>query len=270
MKVLVALIIVFILAGFSHEQAQERTPSAERITVSSRGQSKSDTAKNKMPVLVELFTSEGCPTCPPAEKVLAFLQTAQPNPEAEIITLALHVDYWNRGGWTDRFSSPLFSQRQEIYKDKFKAPAVYTPQMVVDGSRYFVGSNTDEARKAISQAAKEPKANIEIFNTANNLKIKITDIPKHENAAVFMAIAEDDLVTEVSKGENGGLTLKHSAVVRQLKPLGRLLSTDNHFEIEATLDADPQWKKQDLKFVVFLQEIHSRKILGVAKFLLDK
>jgi hypothetical protein len=226
---------------------------------------KGSPSKNKTPVLVELFTSEGCATCPPAERNLALLEKEQPNPDAEIITLALHVDYWNGFGWTDEFSSPIFSQRQEIYGNKFKIVSVYTPQMVVDGSRHFVGSNLGEAQKIISEAAKTPKAAVELSLASDILKVKISDVPKHEMASVYLAIAEDNLQTDVKKGENGGRTLQHASVVRTLKPLGRILSENNSFEIETALNIQPNWKKQDLKLVVFLQENQSRKVLGVTK-----
>ena len=221
------------------------------------------TSSSKIPVLVELFTSEGCATCPPAERVLAVLQKEQSNPDAEIITLALHVDYWNRGGWTDQFSSPIYSQRQEIYGDKFKIASVYTPQMVVDGTRQFIGSNIEEANKVISEAAKTTKANVELSFSNEKLKVKISGVPKHENAAVFVAIAEDELSTDVSKGENGGRTLQHNSVVRILKPIGRLLAQENNFEMEFLPETIENWKQENLKYVVFLQENQSRRILGV-------
>lgn len=222
-------------------------------------------AKSRPAVLVELFTSEGCATCPPADRNLALLDKEQPNPDAEIITLALHVDYWNRLGWTDAFSSPLYSQRQQIYGTKFKIGQIYTPQMVVDGSSHFVGSNLGEAQKTISEAAKSPKANVELSSSEDKLKVKVSDIPKHESAAVFLAVAEDNISTDVKKGENGGRTLQHTSVVRELKPIGRILPHENEFEAEAVLQINPNWKRENLKTVVFVQENQSRKILGVAK-----
>ena len=98
-------------------------------------------SNKKSPVLVELFTSEGCSSCPPADTALAFLEKEQPFMQAEIITLALHVDYWNNLGWRDEYSSPLYSQRQTVYVQKLKLDSTYTPQMIVDGRLQFVGSN---------------------------------------------------------------------------------------------------------------------------------
>lgn len=157
-----------------------------------------------MPVLVELFTSEGCSSCPPADRVLTQLEKEQPNPNAEIITLALHVDYWDSLSWKDEYSSAMFSQRQTVYGQKFQLGSIYTPQMVVDGQTQFVGSNLETANKAITDNAKNAKATIELANADNNLKIKISDAPKHENATVFLAITEDNLASNVRGGENSG------------------------------------------------------------------
>lgn len=264
MKAFLYFIAIFSLYGFIACFAQ--TPSNGVSTINSAGEPiTAATVKNKTPVLVELFTSEGCATCPPADKILAMLDKEQPNPDAEIITLALHVDYWNRAGWTDEFSSPLYSQRQEIYGDKFKIASVFTPQMVVDGSRHFVGSNLGEAQKVISESAKTPKAKVELSAADDKLKVKISDLPKHENAAVFLAIAESNLSNNVKRGENAGRLLEHSSVVRELKPLGRILAEQKEFDVEVVLQLQPNWKKGNLKAVVFVQENQSRKILGVTQ-----
>ncbi len=116
----------------------------------------------RSPVIVELFTSEGCSSCPPADKVLAELENTQPVAGAEIIALSEHVDYWNYIGWSDPFSSEAFSARQGAYASVFNNDGVYTPQMVVDGQAEFVGSNSEKARTAIARLAKIPKAEVTI------------------------------------------------------------------------------------------------------------
>jgi hypothetical protein len=220
-------------------------------------------AANKTPVLVELFTSEGCSSCPPADRALAFLEKEQPISPAEIITLAMHVDYWNRLGWTDEFSSPLFSQRQELYAQRFKQADVYTPQMVVDGSEQFTGSDSAKATKSILDAAKSPKAGVELSVDGDKLKVKIPNMPEHENASVFLAIAEDNLISSVKRGENSGKTLEHVSVVRELKSIGNVAPQDKSFETEAVFQLQPNWKKENLKLVVFVQGNQNRKIYGV-------
>jgi hypothetical protein len=221
--------------------------------------------QSKSPVLVELFTSEGCSSCPPADTALAFLDKEQPFMQAGIITLALHVDYWNRLGWKDEFSSPLFSQRQTVYAQKLKLDSAYTPQMIVDGRIQLVGSNMGEASKAILEAAKSPKANIEISLDGDILKIKITGAPKHEEASVFLAVTENNLASNVKSGENAGKNLAHTSVVRELRPIGKLEDKSDSFEQQTSVAKNPQWNAENINYVVFVQENESRKIIGTAR-----
>jgi hypothetical protein len=185
--------------------------------------------------------------------------------QVEIITLALHVDYWNRLGWRDEFSSPLYSQRQTVYAQKLKLDSAYTPQMIVDGRIQFVGSNLGEASKAILEAAKSPKANIETSLDGDVLKIKITGAPKHEDASVFLAVAENNLASNVKSGENAGKNLAHTSVVRDLRPIGKLEAKSEAFEQQTTVARNPQWNAENTSYVVFVQENESRKIIGTAK-----
>lgn len=176
----------------------------------------------------------------------------------------MHVDYWNRLGWSDPFSSAKFSERQGFYSNTFNLGGVYTPQMIVDGAWQFVGGNSDETRKAINQAVKAPKANIELsVAPENKLKVKISAIPEHAFSNVFVAIAEDNLSTSVKNGENGGRTLLHDSVVRELRTIGKIAEKDDQFEIETTLQIQPAWKKDNLKAVVFVQTEKGSRIIGV-------
>ena len=223
----------------------------------------------KTPVLVELFTSEGCSSCPPADRVLAQLEREQTNTDVEIITLALHVDYWNYLGWKDEFSAAMYSQRQSGYAEQFKLDSIYTPQMVVDGQTQFVGSNLGTAQKAIGEAAKMSKTNIELSTAENKLKVKISDLSAGENSYVWLAIAEDDLKTSVKRGENSGKTLAHVSVVREMKLLGNLASTDRNFETEVGFKLLPDWKKENVKFVAFVQGEKTKRIFAVNKYKLN-
>ncbi len=259
----IILIILSFIAFFSACSMQnvESMPIVTEQNPAAKDQNKD---KKKQPVLIELYTSEGCSSCPPADKALAFLEKEQPYMQAEIITLALHVDYWDRLGWKDEFSSPLYSQRQTVYAQKLKLDSTYTPQMIVDGHTQFVGSNLGEAGKAITEAAKSPKANIEAaFNNENTLQIKIFAVPKHEAATVFLAIAEDNLSSKVKRGENTGKNLEHISVVRELKAIGKIEANSDRFEQEAAFTLKPEWKKENLKYVIFVQENESRRILGI-------
>ena len=253
-----------IIFSFSACSMQNKTVTAQTAPSKPNQSNKTLETKSRTPVLVELFTSEGCSSCPPADRVLAQLEKEQ-SVDAEIITLALHVDYWNYLGWKDEFSSAAFSQRQNGYAERFKIDSIYTPQMIVDGQTEFVGSNLGTANKAITDAAKNQKAAIEISNANDKLKVKISDIPAHDDSYVWLAIAEDNLKTNVRRGENSGKTLDHVSVVRELKLLGNLAVADKIFENETALSFNSAWKKENLKFVVFVQGKNSKKIFGVKK-----
>jgi hypothetical protein len=255
---LVGLVAVIFLNSSVTAQKKEvsKTQSAENPTV-----------KNKKPVLVELFTSEGCSSCPPADRVLAQLEKEQPNSDAEIITLEMHVDYWNYLGWKDEFSLAHFGERQGGYASHFGLDSNYTPQMVVDGQKEFVGSNYKNATNAIAEAVKNEKAPVEIsaetLTGKINFKIKSTDIAKHDESYIWLVITEDNLTNSVSRGENAGRTLSHTSVVREMKLIGNLLSADEKFEIETIVNLQPNWNKKNLKFVVFVQGKQSKKVFAL-------
>ena len=145
--------------------------------------------------------------------------------------------------------------------------------MIVDGSAQFTGSDGAKASKEIQEAAKNQKATLELSidggSGADKLKIKISDLPAgRENASVFLAIAEDNLATNVRRGENSGKTLEHVSVVRELKSIGNLGAPDKSFEAEIVFQLQPNWKKENLKFVVFVQGNQNRKIYGVNRIAL--
>ncbi|CAN5286476.1 hypothetical protein BH20ACI1_BH20ACI1_06610 [soil metagenome] len=237
------------------------------VSLTTAQTNKNMTARNKTPVLVELFTSEGCSSCPPADKVLTKLEKEQPNSDAEIITLEMHVDYWNYLGWKDEFSIPHFGQRQGGYASFFGLDSNYTPQMVVDGQREFVGSNYKNAANAIAEAVKNPKAAVEISVEISakkiNFKIKSADISKHDESYIWLAVTEDDLANNVRRGENAGRTLSHTSVVREMKLIGNLLPADKNFNIETAVNLQPNWNKKNLKFVVFVQGKQSKKVFAL-------
>jgi hypothetical protein len=220
---------------------------------------------DRQAVLVELFTSEGCSSCPPADRALAFLEKQQPVTKAEIVTLAFHVDYWDRLGWKDRFSSPLFSRRQEGYAHAFKLGSNYTPQMVVDGAAEFVGSDTGRASTEILKATGSSKADVVVVRHGEHASVKIASAPDHRESTVFAAIAEDGVSTRVEGGENSGKTLEHVSVVRELKTLGTLNPGQTEFQSEVDVKAPSDAKKESLKVVVFVQENGSRRVLGVGR-----
>ena len=219
----------------------------------------------RTPVIVELFTSEGCSSCPPADALLSHLEKTQPVAGAEVIALGEHVDYWNHGGWADRFSSSQFSARQSGYSTAFRKDTVYTPQMIVDGRTEFVGSDDDAARTAIAQAARMPKAQVSVTQTGDALSVRVDHLPpsaKNEPAEVMLAITEDGLSSSVGGGENAGRRLAHSAVVRQLMPIG--VVSGGVFTAAPSVKAF-LGRRGKLNAVVFVQERGSRRIIGAGE-----
>lgn len=232
----------------------------------------------KTPVIVELFTSEGCSSCPPADVLLLQLEDKQPIAGAEIIALSEHVDYWNRLGWTDPYSSAFFSQRQSEYSRAFGLDDIYTPQMVVDGRTQFVGSNSKRAREAITEAVKTPKANVTIARSVkpqtNEIAviIKVEDLPEvsaGDSAEVMLVITESNLNSSVLRGENSGRKLAHTAVVRQFKFISKIDPAKNNFSAAQTVALEKGWKQENIKVVAFVQERGSRRILGAASVKLN-
>jgi len=218
----------------------------------------------KKSVLVELFTSEGCSSCPPADRTLAFLKKEQPVAGADVITLAYHVDYWNYIGWTDRFSSPQFSRRQESYTGKFALDSIYTPQIIVDGNAQFTGSDGGRAAGEIGKAAETRKGTAALSLTNGELKAAFADLPPTEGATVHLAIAEDDLSSDVERGENRGSKLQHVSVVRELRDIGKIGAGLSGGEASAKVEFKPEWKKANLHLVVFAQDEKTKNILAVA------
>ncbi len=165
----------------------------------------------RAPVLVELFTSEGCSSCPPADRILEQLDT-------RVVVLSEHVDYWNHLGWKDRFSSHAFTQRQEDYARLLHVDGPYTPQMVFDGSAECNGSDGARAVQMLTVAARRPKAVVRIARTASGLQVDVMGAPRP--ADVYLAIADNSAESQVGAGENHGRLLRHVAILRTLRKLG--------------------------------------------------
>jgi hypothetical protein len=215
-------------------------------------------------VVVELFTSEGCSSCPPADELLGRLRQDLSAKNIQVIPLGFHVDYWNSLGWKDRFSSAEFSRRQERYAQSLSVDGPYTPQMVVDGAVQFVGSDSGQAKRAISQqASQQALAEVKISAAGTNqLRVQVKALAATKEGNVMLAITEDNLATQVGSGENGGRTLHHAAVVRELRQLGLL--HEGSFEASIPLKLEKEWKREDLRAVVFVQEGATGKIRGAA------
>jgi hypothetical protein len=212
------------------------------------------------PVLVELFTSEGCSSCPPADRFLEQLDKVQPLAGVQVVVLSEHVDYWNHDGWVDPFSSAEFTNRQQEYDTRLKSEP-FTPQMVVDGSRQCVGSSVMEAGAAIRAAAGEPKLTIRIVpgSHAGFVSVEVDGSAGPHRADVYAALAEDG-ESSVLAGENRGAKLHHVAIVRKLRKLGKLDKASS-FRGEISIDSFAGGR-----LVAFVQEPDDGPVLGTALY----
>ena len=220
------------------------------------------------PVIVELFTSEGCSSCPPADQLLARLEKAQPVPEAEIIVLGEHVDYWDHLGWKDRFASHLFTERQQDYAASLGVEDVYTPQMVVNGQAELNGADAQRAIKEIRRAAASPHSSVALLlKNPSELALTVTQFPAgSKNVEILLAITEDALASDVRKGENAGRQLTHTGVVRSLVSIARLDARKSpDFTSDLPLRLLDGWNRQNLDAVVLVTDRGKRRIIGAAK-----
>ena len=221
----------------------------------------------RTPVLVELFTSEGCSSCPSADALLARLQHDQPVPNSDIIVLEEHVDYWDSLGWHDRFSAHQFTNRQTQYVRRLRLDSPYTPQMIVDGTDQFTGNDTAHALRAITHAARTPKIALMLsaltFDGAH-VAGEVSVTPSASSLAksdLYAAVVESMASTQVQRGENGGRTLQHVSVVRVLQRIGRpadATATPLKFSLNTPRDTS----SENLRVVVFIQRADQDAILG--------
>ena len=232
----------------------------------------------RVPVLVELFTSQGCSSCPPADELLIRLDEQQPVAGALVIPLSEHVEYWNRLGWRDPFSAPTFTQRQREYGDALATRALYTPQMVVDGRMEFVGSQREIAQQTIARAAAAPKAEIALIRTdsgGNPVTVEVTISGVSRLGALgdtdlWLAVTEEGLATDVRRGENAHRRLRHAAVVRRLEQIETLPTPiPDRLTAAAQVALEPEWQVRSLRLVAFLQERKSRRVLGANQLRLE-
>src|SRR5260370_1458168 len=226
----------------------------------------------RVPVVLELFTSEGCSSCPPADALLARLEAQQPIAGAEIIALEEHVDYWDHQGWTDPFSSGQWTQRQRVYAAGFADHGVYTPELVVNGRTGFVGSHQGDAYRAIASAVSQPRTDISVSLVKSDkhdherarVEIgKLQGAQQGDVAEVWLAITETALHSSVTSGENTGHDLHHAPVARWFHKAGAIdPNAAPSFVGESDLKLDSAWKRNNLRVVAFMQEKRSRHILG--------
>ena len=208
------------------------------------------------PVVVELFTSQGCNSCPPADALLEEL-TSQPG----VITLSLHVDYWDYIGWHDPYASPVMTERQQSYARSLRSPYVYTPQILVDGQVHLVGSHRDKVRQAIDKAAKRGKpVDVQVIRNGGDKIVIPAGHAPDDGATVWLAIYDGVHETDVRKGENAGQAIRNVHVVRELVDLGTWIGE----AMEIPLDLSAAAAQGRAGCAVLVQQGRTGPILGAA------
>ena len=226
-------------------------------------------AEPRTPVLVELFTSEGCSDCPPADTLLGKLDRIQPVRDAQLVVLSEHVDYWNDIGWKDPYSSHEFSVRQGDYAHRFRLDGPYTPQMVVDGETQFVGSDERRAIETIDCAVKAAKVPVRLSSVhleGSTVAVRVesgavASPGSSGSAKVLVALADDSDQTIVTRGENAGRTLNHVAVVRTLTQVGTI-DPGGAFSRNVKVSTENA-NTRNSRVVAIVQERATGRILGV-------
>ena len=209
--------------------------------------------------VLELFTSEGCSSCPPADEILRGVAN-----QDNVFALSFHVTYWNKLGWKDAFSQKMFDERQYAYGRLMQSNGVYTPQLVVNGSEEFVGSRKSQTEKSIEKALSQTvEVGIFLNKTLENnaLKAHYKLAGDFKNTVLNIALVERYIETKVLRGENGGRTLKHDNVVREFQTIQ--INATGEGTISLNIPSD--FKQKDSKIIAYLQNKDTWKIVAANK-----
>jgi hypothetical protein len=227
-------------------------------------------AADTLPILVELFTSEGCSSCPPADAMLEKMD-AQPIPGAQLIVLSEHVDYWDHDGWKDPYSSSLVTERQNDYVRALGLKTAYTPQVLVDGTSELRLSDPQQFKQVFERAMAAGTLPVRIvaLNVGTGAsaiirgRVEVDNDPNRRDADVYIVAALDHAESQVLRGENGGKHLTHVAVVEQIKRIARITKGNGaaqDFELKLKSGND----QRNLRIVAFVQQAGPGKVLGAA------
>jgi hypothetical protein len=214
-----------------------------------------------VPVVIELFTSEGCSSCPPADDALASFSSAARADGVEVVPLAFHVDYWNYLGWSDPFSSAMNSDRQRLYSS-FLSGRVYTPQAVVDGRVDLVGSDRAALERAIVDSAKTAKADVTLNARADGRAVTIdaTSNALAPGAETLFAITQARANVDVPRGENGGRKLAHTSIVRAFETA----RPDAEHHARATLTLPESMPRDGARVIAVVYDASTKRVLGAS------
>ncbi len=209
--------------------------------------------------LVELFTSEGCSSCPAADEAVGRINF----PGKNVLILSFHVDYWNYLGWKDIYSSPAYSARQQAYGNLFHLSSVYTPQIVVNGKIQFVGSDENRLHEAIEASVREiPKSQIQpVVLRPSHGQIPLScQVPAQGDIKLNLVLVQHQAIDFIQRGENKGKTLKHFYIVRDFKSLSPEKSQGTQY-----LNVPPDISAKDCDVIVFLQNSKTGQVLAATR-----
>lgn len=228
-------------------------------------------------VVLELFTSQGCSSCPPADRLLTRLGS-DPRLADRVFPLSFHVDYWNHIGWTDPFSSKRWSERQRRYARAFDSDRVYTPQLVVNGREEGVGSKQVEVERMVRRALERPaeaKLHVQLSSGGDPSRLRaqvtaqVLRVPADHSGKpldLVVALYEKDLTTGVERGENADRTLHNDYVVRRLEQAAEVAPREGaDAKTDVVFELASEWKVRDLGVVAFLQDPETKAVLGAAR-----
>ena len=216
--------------------------------------------KNEGFAVVELFTSEGCSSCPPADRLLEKLNAS--NQDKAVYVMAFHVDYWDHQGWKDKFSSGEYSRRQHKYADWLRLQSLYTPQIVVNGSEEYVGSDEQSVTNAISRSLGKKSTDELVLNSrieGKNIKVDYQAKSNDPDASIVFALVQKKAQSDVKAGENTGRKLSHVQIVRKLDQV-KLSDKGN-----VTIAVPADFRSTEWELISFVQQAVNGKITAAAK-----
>jgi hypothetical protein len=235
------------------------------------GQSANDRNTSAVPVLVELFTSEGCSSCPPADGLLQQMDASQPVPGTQLIVISEHVDYWDHDGWKDPYSSASLTERQTGYVRSLGLNTAYTPQMIVDGATELKARGNEQLIQALQKAATAPKLSVRIGSlglegaspTVLHARVEVDGASKKHGGDIYLVVALDRAESQVLRGENKGRQLAHVSVAEEFTKIGKL-EKQGTFSKDVQIKLKPEIDPANLRVIVFVQEPGLGKVLGAA------
>ena len=212
--------------------------------------------------LLELYTSEGCSSCPPADELLGKIQNEYR--DKNVYVLAYHVDYWDKQGWKDIFSNPDFTKRQYDYAQFMGKEPIYTPQVIINGKTDFIGSQETSLRNGIKSALSKPVSaslSLEASQNSNSLSVNYNVESTSKNSRLLIAVVQKEAKSNVKRGENANRVLSHYQIVRNLQSVD--LNKNN--KGTAAIHLPKNYNTQDFEIIGFVQDMNSGAILGIKR-----